>query len=214
MKEYGSSTTVFDLVFSDLTMGENTVSCPFHHEKTPSMQINTAQKIYHCFGCGAHGTENDFIAQYYSVDRGQTSTFKEILFKSDNIDDYENYNRSGREYASNYTYLELINLGVSKKVLEDLKVGSEVISKFDDDLAMPVISVDDKSHRLVFPIIIKDRVVDMRGYTTDKTLIPKTKSRAGIPTGMVLPYHLWIDDYSPTIVCEGEKDMAKARTYG
>ena len=214
MKEYGSSTTVFDLVFSDLTMGENTVSCPFHHEKTPSMQINTAQKIYHCFGCGAHGTENDFIAQYYSVDRGQTSTFKEILFKSDNIDDYENYNRSGREYASNYTYLELINLGVSKEVLEDLKVGSEVVSKFDDDLAMPVISVDDKSHRLVFPIIIKDRVVDMRGYTTDKTLIPKTKSRAGIPTGMVRPYHLWIDDYSPTIVCEGEKDMAIARTFG
>ena len=31
---------------------------------------------------------------------------------------------------------------------------------------------------------------------------------------MVLPYHLWIDDFNPTIVCEGEKDMAMARTFG
>ena len=213
-KDYGSGTTVFDLVFPGLTMGENTVSCPFHSEKTPSMQINTAQKIFHCFGCGAHGTENDFINQYYKINRRQTSTFKEILFKSDDLLDYENYNRSGREYTSNYTYLELINIGVSKEVLEDLKVGSEVVSKFDDDLGAPVISVDTASYRLVFPIIIKDRVVDMRAYTTNKAMLPKTKSRSGIPTGMVLPYHLWIDDYSPTVICEGEKDMAIARTHG
>lgn len=213
-KDYGSGTTVFDLVFSGLTMGENTVSCPFHSEKTPSMQINTSQKIFHCFGCGAHGTENDFIAQYYKINRTQTSTFKEILFKSDDLTDYENYNRSGKEYLSNYTYLDLINLGVSKEVLEDLKVGCEVVSEYDDSLGMPTCKVNIESHRLVFPIIIKDRVVDMRGYTTDKSIVPKTKSRSGIPTGLVLPYHLWIDDLSPTIVCEGEKDMAMARTYG
>lgn len=214
MKDYGSSTTVFDLVFPGLTMGENMVSCPFHPEKTPSMQINTAKKIFHCFGCSAHGAENDFIAQYYNINRGQTSTFKEILFKSDSIDDYDNYNRSGKEYLANFTYQELVHLGISKQVLEDLKVGSEVISKFDDDLGMNVVSVNSESRRLIFPIIIKDRVVDFRAYTMDKTITPKTKSRAGIPTGMVLPYHLWIDDNSPTIICEGEKDMAIARTHG
>ena len=53
MKDYGSGTTVFDLVYPNLVMGENTVLCPFHPERTPSMQINTMQKIYHCFGCGA-----------------------------------------------------------------------------------------------------------------------------------------------------------------
>ena len=79
MKDYGTGTTVFDLVFPDLVMGENTVSCPFHSEKTPSMQINTVQKMYHCFGCGAHGSENDFITQYYKVGRDQTSAFKELL---------------------------------------------------------------------------------------------------------------------------------------
>ena len=214
MKDYGSGTTVFDLVFPGLTMGENMVSCPFHSEKTPSMQINTAKKIFHCFGCGAHGAENDFIAQYYGINRNQTNSFKEILFKSDNLDDYENYNRSGREYTTNYTYQELTYLGVSKEVLEALKVGSEVISKYDDDLGMAVVSVNQDSHRLIFPVIVKDRVVDLRAYTTDKALTPKTKSKSGIPAGMVLPYHLWISDDAPTVICEGEKDMAIARTYG
>jgi hypothetical protein len=213
-KDYGSSTTVFDLVFPGLTMGENVVSCPFHSEKTPSMQINTSKKIFHCFGCGEHGTENDFIARYYNVNRSQTSTFKEVLFKSDDLSDYENYNRSGREYLSNYTYLDLLHLGVSKEVLEDLKVGSEVTSVFDDTLGMPIVKVNDESRRLVFPVIIKDRVVDMRSYTTDKAALPKTKSRSGVPAGLVLPYHLWINDDTPTIICEGEKDMAIARTYG
>ena len=213
-KDYGSGTTVFDLVFPGLTMGENTVSCPFHSEKTPSMQINTAQKIFHCFGCGEHGTENDFVAKYYGINRGQTSTFKEMLFKSNDITDYENYNRSGREYVSNYTYLELVNLGVSKEVLEELQVGSEVVSIFDESIGAPVISVDTDSKRLIFPVIIKDRVVDMRAYSADKSIVPKTKSRSGVPAGLVLPYHLWSEDFSPTIICEGEKDMAIARTYG
>ena len=92
------------------------------------MQINTMQRIYHCFGCGAHGTENDFIHDYYGIDRGQTSSFKEILFKSDRLDDYEHFARSGGEYKTNFTYLELRKLGISENVLEQLQVGSECVA--------------------------------------------------------------------------------------
>lgn len=214
MKDFGTGTTVFDLVFPDLVMGENTVSCPFHTEKTPSMQINTMQKIYHCFGCGAHGTENDFINQYYGIDRAQTSMFKEVLFKSDSLDDYERFARDGKEYTANFTYLELKKLGISDELLESLKVGSEVISEYNEEIDSLEIKPNVKSTRLVFPIILKNRVIDLRGYTMDKDTRPKSVSKAGATSGLVLPYHLWADDMSPTIICEGEKDMAIARQHG
>jgi DNA primase len=34
---------------------ERVALCAFHHEKTPSMQVNDAKGTYHCFGCGASG---------------------------------------------------------------------------------------------------------------------------------------------------------------
>lgn len=214
MVEYGTGATAFDLVFPDLVMGENTVLCPFHSESTPSMQINTMQKIFHCFGCGAHGTENDFISKYYGIGRGQTSSFKETLFKSDSILDYERFARSGGEYKANYTYLELKKIGVSDRVLEDLKVGSEVFSVMDEDTGDLSIAPSKTSTRLVFPIIMKDRVLDLRTYTADPAIKPKSTSKTGAPAGLVLPYHLWESDTSLTVICEGEKDMAIARTQG
>ena len=80
MQEYGK--TVFDLVYPDqLVVGDNSVLCCFHHDKTPSLMINTIDKIYHCFGCGAHGTENDFIMQYYGIDKNQVNTFISTIGK-------------------------------------------------------------------------------------------------------------------------------------
>ena len=214
MKEYGAGTTVFDMVFPNLVMGENTVLCPFHSEKTPSMQINTVQRIYHCFGCGRHGTENDFAMEYYGVGREQVSQFKDLLFRSDSVDDYDNFARSSGAYKNNYTYLELRHLGISESLLEELKVGCEVNVTFDPDTNVHSIAEDTTSTRLVFPIIIKDRIIDHRAYTMDKTVQPKSKSDAKVPAGLVLPYHIWINDPNPTVVCEGEKDMLFAREHG
>lgn len=214
MKGLISGLTAFDLVFPDLVVGENTVLCPFHSEKTPSMQVNTVQKIYHCFGCGAHGTESDFISQFYGVDRDNANIFKDMLLKSDSLIDYEQFSRSDGNYKSNYTYLELKNIGVSEQVLEDLRVGCEVAVNEDPDTGEINFSTNTQSSRLVFPIIMKDRILDRRTYTMDKTVQPKSMSQPGVPAGLILPFHLWEGDCSPTIVCEGEKDMAMARTYG
>jgi DNA primase len=35
--------------------------CPFHVESTPSFLVNTKTDSFHCFGCGATGTADDFV---------------------------------------------------------------------------------------------------------------------------------------------------------
>jgi len=38
--------------------------CPFHHEKTPSFNVNGAKGFYYCFGCQAKGDAFNFLMQY------------------------------------------------------------------------------------------------------------------------------------------------------
>jgi DNA primase len=42
--------------------------CPFHDERTPSFGINPAEKVYHCFGCGAGGDAFRFVMESDGVD--------------------------------------------------------------------------------------------------------------------------------------------------
>ncbi|MEA2128826.1 MAG: primase, partial [Solirubrobacteraceae bacterium] len=42
--------------------------CPFHDERTPSFGINPAEKVYHCFGCGAGGDAFRFVMETEGVD--------------------------------------------------------------------------------------------------------------------------------------------------
>ena len=37
--------------------------CPFHQEKTPSMSVDKARGLYHCFGCGAGGDIFQFVQE-------------------------------------------------------------------------------------------------------------------------------------------------------
>lgn len=41
--------------------------CPFHNEKTPSFTVNEDKGFYHCFGCGAHGDQVEFVKQTEGV---------------------------------------------------------------------------------------------------------------------------------------------------
>lgn len=42
--------------------------CPFHQEKTPSMSIDPARGLYHCFGCGRGGDLFQFIQETQALD--------------------------------------------------------------------------------------------------------------------------------------------------
>jgi DNA primase len=38
--------------------------CPFHKEKSPSFSVSPTKQLYHCFGCGAHGSAITFLMEY------------------------------------------------------------------------------------------------------------------------------------------------------
>src|SRR3546814_7663557 len=38
--------------------------CPIHDERSPSFTVSPTKQLYHCFGCGAHGTALSFMMNY------------------------------------------------------------------------------------------------------------------------------------------------------
>jgi DNA primase len=42
--------------------------CPFHQEKTPSMSVDRARGLYHCFGCGKGGDLFQFVQETQALD--------------------------------------------------------------------------------------------------------------------------------------------------
>ena len=45
--------------------------CPFHEEKTPSMSVDRARGLYHCFGCGEGGDVYKFVQETRGVNFGE-----------------------------------------------------------------------------------------------------------------------------------------------
>ena len=41
--------------------------CPFHDDKTPSMQVSPQKQIYKCFSCGAGGDAFSFVMNYHKM---------------------------------------------------------------------------------------------------------------------------------------------------
>ncbi len=65
VREVRSRASILDIVSEYVRLkksGANFLGlCPFHHEKTPSFNVNPAKEIFHCFGCGVGGDVFGFI---------------------------------------------------------------------------------------------------------------------------------------------------------
>jgi len=42
--------------------------CPFHEEKTPSFTVNSAERFFHCFGCGVNGDVYEYSMRKKGLD--------------------------------------------------------------------------------------------------------------------------------------------------
>jgi CHC2 zinc finger/Toprim domain len=56
-----------DLITEPLTNGQ--MCCPFHDDRIPSLRIYQDQ--YHCFGCGAHGNQLDWLIKVEGMDHDE-----------------------------------------------------------------------------------------------------------------------------------------------
>ena len=67
-----SATNLIDLVEAVTTVkrqGRSHVAvCPFHQEKTPSLHLDIARGLYHCFGCGKGGDVFRFVEETQGLD--------------------------------------------------------------------------------------------------------------------------------------------------
>jgi CHC2 zinc finger/Toprim domain len=56
-----------DLIAEPLTSGQ--MCCPFHDDAKPSLRVYSDH--YHCFGCGAHGNQFDWLIAVEGMDRDE-----------------------------------------------------------------------------------------------------------------------------------------------
>jgi DNA primase len=63
--EIRERTDIVEVVSSYLPLKHSGVNhqglCPFHQEKSPSFNVNSARQIFHCFGCGVGGNVFSFL---------------------------------------------------------------------------------------------------------------------------------------------------------
>ena len=118
--------------------------CPFHQEKTPSLSIDGARGLYHCFGCGKSGDVFRWVQETQSVDfrdavellarrAGVTLTEapgaarrrgrREVLIKATTaaVDYYTNRLKRADDAASARSYLR--NRGYDADIVDRFEIG-------------------------------------------------------------------------------------------
>lgn len=180
---------------------EAAVCCPFDHytgsgiaykETNPSASVNTVDNVFHCMSCGAGFSEPQFIQETFGCSVIEALKIQTAFEKGEDLLTWEQESELTQEsidYAK--------GMGISEKVLKELRVKTPTFT-----------------NALAFPVFVYDRLTDIRTYNKDTK--PKVKSRAGCPSGLIIPFDIW-KDTSPnriTLICAGEKDMAVARTHG
>ncbi len=118
--------------------------CPFHQEKTPSMSVDAARGLYHCFGCGKSGDIFRFLEDSQGLSFNEAVEFlarkggiplerdpdadrrrdrREALIAAVDaaVDFYHNHLKSGEDAGPARSYLR--GRGYDAEVVESFKLG-------------------------------------------------------------------------------------------
>ena len=194
--------TFFELIYPELYKSENQVCCPFPHlttdgreyyEENPSAGINLDKNVFHCFSCGRSYNEIQFIENYMEIPQKEASILKTQLDTERGIEYWDSLRLFQNEKTKEYV---IKDLGISEKTINELKL--KLGGKTD--------------YEIEFPLFLYGKLVDVANYEYGRT--PKTIRWKGSASGLISPFDLWQDDYHPTLICAGEKDMAIARSKG
>ena len=186
--------------------GNVMVCCPFpHHDNTfnmdyyetkPSASINKDMGAFNCFVCGRHGNELEFAQMLTGLPKDEI--IKGHLVQEELEDDYSNWEQLQHQDLLNDfdMLLKLKDLNITGQVIESVKLGKI-------------------TNKLATPVFVNGKLKNVARYNINK--IPNTPKVEYMPnskTGDIVPFDLWKNNFNNTVICEGEKDMLVARSYG
>jgi len=195
---------MFFLDFFDISGGakEQPVCCPFDHftttgvpykESNASAHVNVDEGLFHCKVCGIGFTEAQFMQRVFDCTYMNAKRLQRIFETTENVFEWMTSTT-----LSEATLQRAKDLGISEDTIKELKIATPPNSE-------DVIS---------FPVFMYGHLMDVRNY--DPGNKPKVRSRTNCPSGLILPFDLWVNTPKNrvTLICAGEKDMAIARTHG
>lgn len=178
---------------------ETAVCCPFPHhtesgieyfESNPSAHVNTSSKVFHCKACGAGHNEMTFMQAVLGCDFVLAKKLQRCFDNSEDLLEWENNTSVSDEGRAHVN-----SLGISDAVIQELHIKTT------------------GANGIQFPVFMYNHLVDIRKYNPGCK--PKVTSRAGCPTGLIVPFDVWRNTAKTrtTVLCAGEKDMAVARSH-
>lgn len=194
--------------------GNVMVCCPFPHtrktlnqktwieeteqfyEKVPSASINKDMGAFNCFVCGQHFNELGFAEKL--LEKPKEEIIKDYLVEEELEDTTKEWeNNQHRNLLENKDMLEQLRLlNISDDIIRQLKLGC-----ITNCLATPVF----KNNKLI-------NIVRYNIFKLDN--VSKVRYNEHSRTGDIVPFDIWKNDNRNTIICEGEKDMLIARSFG
>ena len=172
------------------------VLCPFHEDTHPSASINTYKDLFHCWVCNIGYNEEQFIARI----NGISSADAIILLGKYQVQDKWEVER-GLLWADNVLLSKVMQLGLSKETIEEMRLG--------------LVKDETGKKYLGIPVFYNNILVDVRRYNIMKYEgQPKMMGNEGARTGWLIPYDKFLSSDNVCYLFEGEKDMLMARELG